>query len=132
MSKPKTAVIEGRVDIRDLATIARYFQLINQLPQSKSALITEVVGAWADVLVMNNMIDRTTDTIKAVQELERLGFSMGGESRSGARNRRTYLKQIQKETNEEDQIKGPQIAVDSPEAQDAMKMFEQMQKDQKE
>ena len=57
---------------------------------------------------------------------------MGGESRSGARNRRTYLKQIQKETIEADQIKGPQISVDSPEAQDAMKMFEQMQKDQKE
>lgn len=130
--KPKTAVVEGRVDIRDLATIARYLQLINQLPTSKSALITEIVGAWADVLVMNNMIDRTTDTIKAVQELERLGFSMGGESRSGQRNRRTYLKQIQKETIEQDQIKGPQISIDSPEAKEAMEMFEKMQQDQNE
>tara|TARA_R100000808_G_C2149869_1_gene158415 strand:+ start:904 stop:1302 length:399 start_codon:yes stop_codon:yes gene_type:complete len=131
LNKPKTCVIEGRVDIRDLATIARYLQLVGNLPPSKSALISEVVGAFADVLVMNKLIDQTTDTIKGVQELERLGFSMGGESRSGQRNRRTYLKQIQKETLEADQIKGPQIAVDSPEAKEAMKMFEQMQRDQK-
>ena len=129
IKKPKTCVIEGRVDIRDLATIARYLQLINTLPTSKSGLITEIIGAWADVLVMNDMIDRTTDTITAVQELERLGFSMGGESRSGTRNRRTYLKQIQKETIEADHISGPTLNVDSPEAQKAMEMFEQMQKD---
>jgi len=103
--KPKTLVVEGRVDMRDLASIAKYLDTQNNLPRTKSGLVSQIVSDFAELLISNKLIARTTSTMDALRDLEQLGFEMGGPSRNGQRNRRSYLKQIQLETlGQEEQI----------------------------
>lgn len=97
-NKPKTLVVEGRVDMRDLSTIAKYLDSENNLPRTKSGLVSQIISDFAELLVNNKLIARTTSTLDALRDLEQLGFEMGGPSRNGKRNRRSYLKQIQLET----------------------------------
>ena len=97
-NKPKTLVVEGRVDMRDLSTIAKYLDSENNLPRTKSGLVSQNIRDFAELLVNNKLIARTTSTLDALRDLEQLGFEMGGPSRNGKRNRRSYLKQIQLET----------------------------------
>ena len=62
-TKPKTLVVEGRVDMRDLSTIAKYYDKENNLPRTKSGLVSQIVNDFVELLIANKLIDRQTSTL---------------------------------------------------------------------
>ena len=118
--KAKTIVVEGRVDLRSLATIAKFLYAEGAMPETRSGLVSKIIEDYCDLLVSNNLGIAEESTMEAFKTMNDLGFNLGGPSRSGKRNRKAYLTQIQAETIQADQVgTGPVNLLDSDEAKEA-------------
>lgn len=92
---PKTAVLEIRIDLRTVATIATFFESKDNLPSSKGRLLVRAITAFEEILVCNKLVERETSTAKALEILK--GFGLIGWNRGG-RNLRSLYNQLEVES----------------------------------
>ena len=92
--RPTTYVIEGRADIRSIATLARYFIEQGNAPRSKSELVRFIIETFSDILVDNGITERFRSTQRAKAYMDRIAM---GPSRDD-KLYNSLLQQIQKET----------------------------------
>ena len=67
-----TAIIEGRIDLRTVASLYRFFTQQGILCSTKSAVVKEVFEALLTILVENNMCERVTDLQEAISIMQPL------------------------------------------------------------
>jgi len=79
----KTAVIEGRLDMRDLATCADYLVHEGIAPQSKSDLLFKVVATFAQSAITHHGIRRYESTSDALEQLQTLGLGVMNRAKGG-------------------------------------------------
>ncbi len=90
-SKVKTAIVEGRVDARSLASIASALTSHGVQVPSKSALVSMIIESYADMLISSGQADHITSTEHALEILENLNINFREARR---RNLKTLSKQI--------------------------------------
>lgn len=86
MESNKTAVIEGRLDIRDVATCADFLISVGNRATSKSDLLYKVVTSFANSAAQHHEAKRFEYTDDAVLFLEEVG--LGSMNRAKIRGKR--------------------------------------------
>lgn len=97
--RPKTIVIETRIDVRDLATIAVYYKdKLGKVPSTKSELVRTIVEGFSDAIVRTGAY-KIRSTEEALVILEGFNiFFRGVNMKFGE----SLLRQMQEEALEED------------------------------
>ena len=94
----KTAVIEGRLDMRDLASCADFLILEKIAPFNKSDLLYKIVATFAKSAVEHHGVKQYTSTADALNHLQELGLgSMNRPKEGRASNALTLHKAIESE-----------------------------------
>ena len=98
----KKPVFAGRIDIRKMAALARFFVSARNGPPTitRSELLSEVAEALHDILLQRDYIDPILTYEEAVHELERVGISFG----YGTPAHKTIVKLLQDEHIERDEL----------------------------
>ena len=96
--KPKTIVINGRCDIRSIATLHRHYFNMAEGNLNMSQLVRRSLDTYAEVLVTNKICKPFTSTIDAKVYLDQVRMNIP------QRNQRNLVEQIQRETLLEDQF----------------------------
>ena len=104
----RTAVVEARVDVRDLATFARFLVDSGDTIQSRSDLIWRAFRSIAETLASSGH-HTYTDTEEALAYLISLG--LGSMNRKGRGGRPMNAFSLAKKVEQEQQIAGMQRAV---------------------
>lgn len=73
-NRPQSAVVETRIDVRCLASIALYFIGRGYFPRSKSELIRMSLENFYDLLVENDKTEDVKSSVKALEELAKIGI----------------------------------------------------------
>ena len=73
LKRPRTIVVEGRVDARSLATIATALTGQNVVIRSKSHLVSVIREAYCDLLVQDGSGVRVDTTTLALELLAKVG-----------------------------------------------------------
>ena len=73
LKRPRTIVVEGRVDARSLATIATALTGQNVVIRSKSHLVSVIIEAYCDLLVQDGSGVRVDTTTLALELLAKVG-----------------------------------------------------------
>ena len=108
--KPKTIVINGRCDIRSIATLHRHYFNMAEGNLNMSQLVRRSLDTYAEVLVTNKICKPFTSTIDAKRYLDQVRMNIP------QRNQRNLIEQIQRETLLEDQfsssyVDNPRVAL---------------------
>jgi hypothetical protein len=74
MSENKTAVIEARLDMRDLAACADFLVAQGIAPRSKSDLLYKIVATFAKSAIDNHAVQKYEMTAEALAHLQDLGL----------------------------------------------------------
>ena len=74
LKRPRTIVVEGRVDARSLATIAVALTGQNIVIRSKSHLVSIVIEAYCDLLIQDGSGARVDTTSLALELLAKVGI----------------------------------------------------------
>lgn len=90
----KTAIVETRCDIRDLATIAKFYSLTDIRVGNKSALVRQALSDFAHLI---SGTDAITSSAAAKTLLDSLGF---GSTTKLDRTTKAHLTQVAKESNQ--------------------------------
>lgn len=90
----KTAVVQARLDYVTIASVAKYFTLAGQRPQSKSDLVWKAVELLAAVLEGNGKMERIPSLFEAYHFMQEIGMA---DLHVGGRNRRAFSKQLNAE-----------------------------------
>lgn len=99
-SNNKTTVLETRIDIRIIASLAQYYIKKHNIPiSSKSQLIRIALEDYTSFLKERGKLDIVEKTTDAIAILEVLGL---GSSSKDSRNRLTLLEQLTKEEETEE------------------------------
>jgi hypothetical protein len=125
LNKPKSCVVEARCDLNALATIAKFYVEKEGLaPKSKSALVNEIINDFSHIITTHLEAYSFKSTLESNNYLKSVGLSFDEGSRSGDRNKKSFIKQIQKETLEASGF-DPSYATGSKASliDDAIKMF---------
>ena len=96
--KPKTIVINGRCDIRSIATLHRHYFNMAEGNLNMSQLVRRSLDTYAEVLVANKICKPFKSTIDAKRYLDQVRMNIP------QRNQRNLIEQIQRETLLEDQF----------------------------
>jgi len=75
-----TQAIETRLDIRNIATLHRFYALNNFHPASKSALIRTAIEDFQRILVSNELAEKFASSEEAIKYLNKTGFSFNKRS----------------------------------------------------
>lgn len=75
-----TQAIETRLDIRDVATLHRFYASSGFYPPSKSALIREAIQDFRRILVSNDFAEKFASTGEAIDYLNKFGFTLNTRS----------------------------------------------------
>jgi len=75
-----TQAIETRLDIRDVATIHRFYASSGFYPPSKSALIREAIRDFRRILVSNDFAEKFASSEEAIDYLNKFGFALNTRS----------------------------------------------------
>ena len=94
LKRPKTIVIEGRVDARSLATIAKALTDSGIVLRSKSFLVSSIIEAYCDILTLDGTITKVDSTALALELLSKVGIVFHATKR---RNLTALSKQISSE-----------------------------------
>jgi hypothetical protein len=109
-AKPRTAVMEARLDIRTVATILRYFNSKGIFPHTRSLLLRLIAEGYADALVRNNLSEYFTSTADALNYLKAQGLPVGEVGKRGTYN---LVKQLEQEDITLDRADAPEHLGDS-------------------
>ena len=96
LKRPASAVYSSRLDIRTVATLAKYWQSKGYVAPSVSQLMRLSIEAFADILDQNLCVEKEESAQEAQLYLEEIGIFKSLSSR----NRNTLIKQIQTEALE--------------------------------
>ena len=77
-----TQAIETRLDIRDIATLHRFYASSGFFPPSKSALIREAIQDFRRILVSNAFAEKFASSEEAIDYLNKFGFALNTRSTS--------------------------------------------------
>lgn len=94
LRRPKTIVIEGRVDARSLATIAKALTDSGVVLRSKSFLVSSIIEAYCDILTLDGSITKVASSTLALELLAKVGIVFNSTRR---RNLTALSKQISSE-----------------------------------
>lgn len=103
-SKPKTCVLEARVDIRTLATLLKYFLTKGVRPTNRAQLVRVSLEAYSGLMEKINAVTPFEETEEAMRFLSQQGFHFG---KIGNRGNRSLVEQLVKE-----HVKGDGLAID--------------------
>jgi len=110
--KRKTTILEGRCDVKALATITKYYyERMDDLPETRSGLLRYIVEDMADMITSVFDVEKFVSTASAVAYLEQAGLSGKGKTRHAEQSNRMALNQIQKENIASEGFKGNQVSL---------------------
>lgn len=75
-----TQAIETRLDIRDIATIHKFYVSGGYYPPSKSALVREAIKDFRRLLLSNDLAEGFASSSEAANYLNDVGFSLNKRS----------------------------------------------------
>lgn len=93
-SKPRTIVIETRLDIRTIASLLRYFNSKALFPNTRASLLRLIAEGYANLLTSNNFMEMITATDEALNYMKTQGLPIG---EVGQRGNMSLARQLQAE-----------------------------------
>lgn len=72
--------IETRLDVRDIATLYKFYALNDFHPSSKSALLREAFSDLCRILVSNDLAKKFASSTEAIDYLDSVGFNFNKRS----------------------------------------------------
>lgn len=121
----KTAVIEGRIDMRDLATCADYMASIGLTATSRSDLMYKIVASFAKAAIEQGA-QEFTSTEEALSYLTMMGFKSVNRPKRPERMANSFT--LSKVIAAERGMEASSINVEQDELEEALKLFNNNQK----
>ena len=82
IAKPSTTVVSTRCDIRFLAAIAKFYQSLNDMPETRSKLIRRIIEDFYSILISSEKIEPISSTLDAFSYLSSNGLKPSDRGRS--------------------------------------------------